>query len=134
MRKLLNDLREYGDRYRLRKGLWVNRMPTRATRIAGPQVWTADAEATRGTSQSIQTSREHPAQFPKLLSQRCMKIHGFDSDNRPLLVMDPFMGIGTTGVVAQELGMEFTGFEIDTDYYHGARRLLPESVQLPWHG
>lgn len=36
-------------------------------------------------------------------------------------VLDPFMGVGTTGVVAKEYGMAFTGIEMDKEYHDIAR-------------
>ena len=34
------------------------------------------------------------------------------------MVLDCFMGSGTTGVACKELGMDFIGFEIDEKYYN----------------
>ena len=37
------------------------------------------------------------------------------------------MGTGTTGIVAKELGFDFIGIEIDTDYFSFAKDRLNEN-------
>lgn len=54
----------------------------------------------------------HPAPFPKELPKRCIKLFSYKGDH----VFDPFLGSGTTGVVAKELERRFTGVEIDDEY------------------
>jgi len=46
------------------------------------------------------------------------------------VVLDPFIGAGTTGVVAKRLGRQFIGFEINPEYVKIANRRLGE-VELP---
>ena len=55
----------------------------------------------------------HPTEKPETLMDRIVQI----GSNRGDVVVDPFMGSGTTGVVAQRLGRSFLGFEIDKTYY-----------------
>lgn len=44
------------------------------------------------------------------------------------LIIDPFMGSGTTGVACKELGYDFVGIEIDEGYYKIAKgRILNET-------
>jgi DNA modification methylase len=43
------------------------------------------------------------------------------------LVLDPFMGVGSTGVAAVELGRRFIGMELEETYVAAARRRI-ESV------
>jgi DNA modification methylase len=40
------------------------------------------------------------------------------------LILDPFMGVGSTGVAAVELGRRFVGIEIDEGYVEAARRRI----------
>ena len=43
------------------------------------------------------------------------------------LVLDPFMGSGTTGVVCAELGRKFIGIEIDKEYFELAKERITEA-------
>jgi site-specific DNA-methyltransferase (adenine-specific) len=57
--------------------------------------------------------RPHPATFPVKLPEMCIKLHGLRDG---MVVMDPFMGIGSTAVACNRLGTSFIGFEIDKQY------------------
>lgn len=63
----------------------------------------------------------HPAIFPIELPKRLIKI--FLTDNKKM-VLDPFMGVGTTLVAAAELGKHGIGFEISEKYAQIARERL----------
>lgn len=66
--------------------------------------------------------RPHPATFPTQLAVNCIKIHGGLPD---LVVLDPFLGIGHSGLAARECGIRrFLGFEIDPEYLEVARTVL----------
>jgi len=54
----------------------------------------------------------HPTQKPVDLVARCLRA----STNPGDLVLDPFMGSGTTGVAATRLGRRFVGFEQDSAF------------------
>ncbi len=58
--------------------------------------------------------------FPEKLVELCLAA-GTDKGN---LVLDPFMGAGTTAVVAQRLGRRFLGLELIPGYADMARRRL----------
>ncbi len=62
---------------------------------------------------SPSSSKKHPCVFPKELVRRCIKLYSFKGD----LVYDPFMGSGTTAIVAKELNRRYIGSEISKDYY-----------------
>ena len=59
------------------------------------------------------TERPHPATFPEKLPEMCLKLHGLSKD---LVVLDPFLGIGSTAIASFRLGISFVGFEIDQEY------------------
>jgi len=65
------------------------------------------------TIRSRERQRPHPATFPVKLPEMCIRLHGLA---RTRLVLDPFMGIGTTALAARKLGVDFIGFEIDERY------------------
>ena len=67
-------------------------------------VWTFNGESAKRIG--------HPAPFPKELPKRCIRLFSYTNDH----VFDPFLGSGTTGVVAKDLGRRFTGVEIDPEY------------------
>jgi len=63
--------------------------------------------------ETIQEKRPHPAVFPVGLPTLCISDHGLD---RCSLVLDPFMGIGSTAIACIRLGIDYIGFEIDSSY------------------
>jgi site-specific DNA-methyltransferase (adenine-specific) len=64
--------------------------------------------------------RPHPATFPVKLPEMCIKLHGNSK-----IVLDPFVGIGSTAVAAIRMGVSFIGFEIDQEYLDiAAARIL----------
>ena len=70
------------------------------------------------TIQSRSRERPHPATFPVRLADWCIRLHGL---TRIGLVVDPFLGLGSTGVACAKLGIDFLGFEIDREYFEEAR-------------
>ena len=72
---------------------------------------------------TIQESRPHPTVFPEQLPELCIKLHGFDEQT---IVLDPFMGIGTTALACLKLGIRFLGFEIDPSYVEIANEKLSQ--------
>ncbi|WP_309232559.1 DNA-methyltransferase [Cylindrospermum sp. FACHB-282] len=58
-------------------------------------------------------NKNHSAAFPKELPLWFIKLFTKEGD----LVLDPFVGSGTTCVVAAELDREYIGIEIKADYY-----------------
>ena len=61
---------------------------------------------------SMQENTDHPTQKPEKLLAKVILASSREGD----LVFDPFLGSGTTSVVAKKLGRLYCGIEIDTDY------------------
>jgi DNA modification methylase len=62
---------------------------------------------------SEERALKHPALFPRQLVERLMRIYLKDEEK---LVLDPFLGIGTTLLAAQSLGHNGVGFDLNPDY------------------
>lgn len=54
----------------------------------------------------------HPAPFPVELPARLIQLYTFKDD----VVLDPFMGAGTTAVAAVQAGRRYVGFDTEPDY------------------
>lgn len=63
------------------------------------------------------SERPHPATFPVKLPEMCIALHGVREDT---VVMDPFLGIGSSALAAVRLNVSFVGFEIDPGYIEEA--------------
>jgi site-specific DNA-methyltransferase (adenine-specific) len=68
--------------------------------------------------ETIRASRPHPCVFPVKLPEMCVRLHGL---SRTHLVLDPFLGTGSTALAADRLNVRFVGFEIDPYYLDLAR-------------
>jgi len=76
------------------------------------------------TIQNRDKDRPHPASFPPQLAENCIKLHGV----KPRLkVLDPFMGLGNSGVACRRLNVGFVGFEIDRHYFNEAKKIIIET-------
>jgi site-specific DNA-methyltransferase (adenine-specific) len=73
------------------------------------------------TANKIKDRPKHPAMFPLALPERCIKLSGVPKGS---LVVDPFVGSGTTLIACENLGMEGLGFDIDSAYVESANRRL----------
>lgn len=69
----------------------------------------------------------HPAPFPIELPRRCIRLFSFQED----IIMDPFLGSGTTLISAIREGRRAIGIEIDSVYVKLAiKRIEKEAKQL----
>ena len=82
----------------------------------------ARAEVTAGQQ------RVHPTQKPLALMRWCI-----DQMKLPpgAVIVDPYMGSGSTGVAALQMGFRFVGMEIVPQYFETACRRLKEAARQP---
>ena len=62
----------------------------------------------------------HPCQFPEKLIERL--VLGLTNENQ--IILDPFMGSGTTGIVCKNLNRKFIGIELDEKYFNLAKERI----------
>lgn len=62
----------------------------------------------------------HPAPFPVALPRRLIELYTYRGD----LVLDPFVGSGTTAVAALETDRHYVGFDTETEYIELANKRL----------
>jgi modification methylase len=75
-------------------------------------IWQMSAESARRIG--------HPAPFPMELPHRLIQLYSFETD----VVLDPFMGSGTTAVAALRSGRKFIGYEIVEEYVALAKKRI----------
>ncbi len=75
------------------------------------QIWTGLTGA---------STREHPAPYPTELAERLIRMFSFVGD----IVLDPFLGSGTTSLAAMQCGRNSIGYEIDAGYLRKARKRI----------
>jgi len=78
------------------------------------------------TVQSKAEKFHHPSTFPLALPRWCIRLHGREN----AVVLDPFMGTGTTVVAAELENTRGIGIDCDPSYVEIARRRLSEASQV----
>jgi site-specific DNA-methyltransferase (adenine-specific) len=68
----------------------------------------------------------HPAPFPEELPRRLILLYSYRED----VILDPFLGSGTTCVAARKLGRTGIGVEVDRHYCELARRSIEGGISL----
>jgi modification methylase len=66
----------------------------------------------------------HPAPFPVTLPRRFIELFTYEAD----LVLDPFIGSGTTAVAAVETGRHYAGYETNPHYVRMAEERIAQAV------
>lgn len=105
----LRDVHEYilvfskGD-YRRNRGEKLNTINKEQFMEWTKSIWVMRTESARRIG--------HPAPFPEELPARLIQLYSFTDD----VVLDPFMGSGTTAIAALKAQRHFVGYEISEEY------------------
>lgn len=118
----LRDIHEYilifskGDYKRIRK---KDEIQSKINTISKEQfmewtksIWTMNAESARRIG--------HPAPFPEELPFRLIQLYSFKDD----IILDPFMGSGTTAVASLKSERKYIGFDTDNEYIKLAEKRI----------
>lgn len=82
---------------------------------------------TYSRSLAMRDGKEHPTQKPVEVMRWCI-------DKLPdgcNVILDPFMGSGTTGVAAVKMGRQFIGIELEPKYFDIACRRISDALARP---
>ncbi len=111
---ILRDIHEYilvfskgdykRDRKKTEKELKQNTISKEEFMEWTKSIWTFNAESARRVG--------HPAPFPIDLPYRLIQLYSFTTD----IILDPFMGSGTTAIAALKSNRNFVGFETNKEY------------------
>ena len=70
----------------------------------------------------------HPAEKPLELIERFIKVSSKEGD----IVLDPFMGSGTTALAAKNMNRQYLGYELNEEYYKVCLKRLGEFEEEEW--
>ena len=76
---------------------------------------------------SVRANRIHEAMFPLELPFRCIKLLTDPRD----IILDPFIGSGTTAIAALQLRRKYIGIEKEEDYVNLAKRRIKRNLPQP---
>ena len=119
---ILRDVHEYilvfskGD-YKREKGKKENTITKEQFMEWTKSIWTMNAESARRIG--------HPAPFPEELPFRLIQLYSFKDD----IVLDPFMGSGTTAVSALKCDRKFVGYDISKEYIDLAEKRIEPLIK-----
>lgn len=85
-------------------------------------VWVISPESAKKVS--------HPAPFPVELPYRLIQLYTYAGD----IVLDPFMGSGSTAIAALRAGRKYIGYEIVPEYVELAERRIAAYKAQPESG
>lgn len=114
---ILRDVHEYilvfskGD-YKRERGQKDNTISKEQFMEWTKSIWTFNAESARRIG--------HPAPFPEELPFRLIQLYSFKGD----IVLDPFIGSGTTAIAALKSERKFVGYDISKEYIELAKKRI----------
>ena len=78
------------------------------------------------SNKSCYGKTDHPTEKPISLMRHLLEIHS----NKDDIILDPFLGSGTTAVACKELGRRYIGIEISPEYCEIAKRRIRAIPEL----
>ena len=90
--------------------------------VIGSSLVSGEYERTNVWRLAPERVKGHPAPFPEALSNRVIRYYSYCED----VVLDSFMGSGTTGVTCKNLNRNFIGIELDPKYFKIAEKRINE--------
>ncbi|MCL2061454.1 MAG: site-specific DNA-methyltransferase [Firmicutes bacterium] len=107
----------------LYKGTWKKQGGSKKNDIIKDEFtsWTSGVWTFQGERKS---KIGHPSPFPIELPKRCIKLFSFVGD----IILDPFMGSGSTLIAAKQNGRKAVGIDIEPNYCEIARKRLVQEA------
>ena len=87
-------------------------------------VWKYNIGSVFNTKSKI--AKEHPAKFPDKLAEDHIKSWSKEGE----IILDPFAGSGTTGIMSEKLNRKFIMVEINEEYCNLMQRRFKEQCNL----
>ena len=107
--------------------VWDKQQPENFSLAMCEMAWTNKKSPAKLYRQSVLSyKKEHPTQKPIELMKWCI-----DQAGSPETILDPFMGSGTTGVAAIQMGRKFIGIEREPKYFDIACKRIEQAVAQP---
>jgi DNA modification methylase len=106
--------------------IWDKKQPEDFSLAMCEMAWLSKQQPAKIWRQSVLSyEKHHPTQKPVPLMEWCIRLVGAQT------ILDPFMGSGTTGVAAVNLGRKFIGVEKHEPYFEIALRRVSEALKQP---
>ena len=80
------------------------------------------------TSKKEKVDGKHPTQKPEYLLERII----LASTNPGDIILDPFNGSGTTGVVAKRLNRQYIGIDNEEEYLIMSKKRIQKEIETLW--
>jgi DNA modification methylase len=116
------------------KWLWWDKCQTMPTFGDGELAWTnlkgtTPKKFTYANNKifALKEKRYHPTEKPLALMKWCVELLPSQAD----VILDPFMGSGTTGVACAKMGRTFIGIELEEKYFDIACKRIEEAYKQP---
>ena len=107
--------------------IWDKQQPLNFSLAMCEMAWTNKKGPAKMHRQSVLSyEKSHPTQKPVELMIFCI-----EQLKMPETILDPFMGSGTTGVAAIQMGRKFIGIEREPKYFDIACKRIEQAVAQP---